>query len=74
MKGEGIVGLTIVGTVIIIGLVLRYGASSVPLANAGVSGLAVGLNDLTLKGTGYGYYPPGSTVSYSPPGETPTAG
>lgn len=63
MGKELTVGLTIVATVIIIGLILRYGASSVPLAAGVESSTQGGLNDLTLKGTGYQYYPPGETPS-----------
>jgi hypothetical protein len=63
LKGEFIVALTIIGTIVIIGLVLRYGASSVPLAQEGVQGTQGIMNDLTLKGSGYSYYPPGETAS-----------
>ena len=45
---------------VVVGLILRYGATSVPLASGVESaGISV-LNDLTLKGTGYQYYPPES--------------
>ena len=45
---------------VVVGLILRYGATSVPLAQTTVSGTEGVLNDLTLKGTGYTYYPPES--------------
>ena len=63
MKSEFVVALTIIGTIVIIGLVLRYGATSVPLAQTGVTGAQGILNDLTLQGSGYSYYPPGETAS-----------
>jgi hypothetical protein len=47
---------------VIVGLVLRYGATSVPLAQTAVSGTEGVLNDLTLKGGAsvYPYYAPES--------------
>ena len=52
--------LLLVIVAVVVGLVLRYGATSVPLAS-GVETAGIGvLNDLTLKGTGYQYYPPES--------------
>ena len=63
MKSEMVVALTVISTVIIIGLILRYGSTSVPLATQGVTGATSLVNDLTLKGSGYAYYPPGETVS-----------
>ena len=52
--------LALIIIAVVVGLVLRYGATSVPLAQTTVSGAEGVLNDLTLKGTGYTYYPPES--------------
>ena len=43
---------------IVVGLVLRYGATSVPLAKTTETGAIDVLNDLTLKGSGYTYESP----------------
>jgi hypothetical protein len=45
---------------VVVGLILRYGATSVPLASGVESAGESVLGDLTLKGTGYQYYPPES--------------
>ena len=50
--------LTLVGVVIIVGLFLRYGATTVPLANEAGNVTTTALSDLTLSGQGYPYYPP----------------
>ena len=52
--------LLLIIVAVVVGLVLRYGATSVPLAQTTVSGGEAVLNDLTLKGTGYTYYAPES--------------
>ena len=49
---------TLVAVIIIIGLLLRYGKSSIGLGKLGVSGATSLANDLTLKGSGYQYYGP----------------
>lgn len=49
-----VVGLMIVG----LGLILRYGRSSIGLAKIGSQSASNTLADLTLKGSGYGYYGP----------------
>ena len=62
--GKEIVALaTLVTVAIVVGLVLRYGATSVPLGNTAAGALGHSLNDLTLQGGGYSYYPPGETVN-----------
>jgi len=43
---------------IVVGLVLRYGATSVPLAQTTETGAIDVLNDLTLKCSGYTYESP----------------
>jgi hypothetical protein len=43
---------------IVIGLILRYGATSVPLAKTAETTVVDVLNDLTLKGSGYTYESP----------------
>ena len=45
---------------VVVGLVLRYGSTSVPLASNAESASVDVLNDLTLKGTGYTDYAPES--------------
>ena len=50
--------VTLVGIIIIIGLLLRYGRSSISLASIGNQSLSNSLADLTLKGGGYSYYGP----------------
>jgi hypothetical protein len=50
--------VTLVGIIIIIGLLLRYGRSSISLASIGTQSLSNSLADLTLKGGGYSYYGP----------------
>jgi len=52
--------LALIIIAVVVGLVLRYGATSVPLAQTTETGAVAVLNDLTLKGTGYTYYPPES--------------
>ena len=52
--------LALIIIAVVVGLVLRYGATSVPLASGIETGAVNVLNDLTLKGTGYTYYPPES--------------
>jgi hypothetical protein len=52
--------LLLVIVAVVVGLVLRYGATSVPLASGAETAVVGVLNDLTLKGTGYQYYPPES--------------
>ena len=43
---------------IMLGLLLRYGASSVPLASGAESTLTNVIDDLTLKGSSYTYESP----------------
>jgi hypothetical protein len=50
--------IVLIFAVIIVGLVLRYGATSVPLATTGEKTVTNVLNDLTLKGSGYPYESP----------------
>jgi hypothetical protein len=52
--------LALIIIAVVVGLVLRYGASSVPLASGIESTATSALDDLTLKGTGYTYYAPES--------------
>lgn len=48
----------LVGVIIIIGLILRFGSTSLPLAKVGTQSISNTLADLTLKGGGYPYYGP----------------
>jgi hypothetical protein len=57
MKSEAIVLISIIGTAIIVGLVLRFGATSVPLANTASSTILGGLQALTLANTATQNYP-----------------
>ena len=43
---------------VVVGLILRYGASSVPLASGAEKTFIGMLDDLTLKGSGYTYESP----------------
>jgi hypothetical protein len=52
--------LLLVIVAVVVGLVLRYGATSVPLASGAESAGEAVLGDLSLKGAGYQYYPPES--------------
>ena len=52
--------LALVIVAVVVGLILRYGQTSVPLASTATSGVLGLVDDLTLKGTGYTYYPPES--------------
>jgi hypothetical protein len=48
MKGELIAALSIIGTIIIVGLVLRYGATSTSLGKEAEKTILGGLQTLTL--------------------------
>ena len=50
--------ITLIGLIIIIGLLLRFGKSSIALASIGTQSVSNTLADLTLKGGGYSYYGP----------------
>ena len=50
--------ITLIGVIIIIGLLLRFGKSSISLASIGTQSVSNTLADLTLKGSGYPYYGP----------------
>jgi hypothetical protein len=48
MKDAAIASLSIIGTIIVIGLILRYGGTSVPLAQTAAGTIEGGLQALTL--------------------------
>ena len=61
VKGMGkdfIAAISIIGTIIIIGLILRYGGTSVPIVTNVTKSGNQAISNLTLQGTGYPYYPP----------------
>ncbi len=61
MGKDAVAAIAIITTAIIVGLVMRFGATSVPIAGDIQKTTTTGLADLTLQGNGYPYYGPGET-------------
>lgn len=60
MKTDGIIAVvTLIIIAIVVGLILRYGATSVPLAQIAANTITTTESDLTLANPNvYPYYPP----------------
>lgn len=60
-NGEAVAVVAIIVTAIIVGLIMRFGATSVPIANDLTSVVGTGFSALTLQGSGYPYEGPSSS-------------